>query len=442
MLSSVVQQQVPEGYRQTEIGVIPRDWELVHLGSLVDPSRHIRYGVVQPGKRDPAGCLMLRSQDYSKGWCGTDGMHRIGKTLEVQFDGARLAKGDLVITLVGAGVAQIVEIPRWIEGAILSRSTGRIAIDPSKAVNQYVLHFMSSYLGRNQVLFNIKEGAQPVVSSLDVGACLVPRPSIKEQAAIANALSDVDALITSLEKLIAKKRGIKTAAMQQLLTGKKRLPPFDQAHTGYKQTELGEIPEDWEEGFFGDYLEYCSSGATPYRGRPEFYKGNVRWVSSGELNYNVIYDTIEKVSDEAVKKTNLKVHPAGTFLMAITGLEAAGTRGSCGILGAPSTTNQSCMALYPNNKLSMKFLFHYYVYMGDELAFKYCQGTKQQSYTAKIVKLLPINIPGTIEEQDAIAEMLFEMDGEAEILERRLNKTQQLKQGMMQELLTGRTRLV
>ena len=72
--------------------------------------------------------------------------------------------------------------------------------------------------------------------------------SLKEQTAIANALSDVDALITSLEKLITKKRAIKTAAMQQLLTGKKRLPPFDLTHTGYKHTELGEIPEDWEVG--------------------------------------------------------------------------------------------------------------------------------------------------------------------------------------------------
>ena len=167
MVISVEQQQVPKGYKQTEVGVIPNDWKLVCLNSITDPSRHIRYGVVQPGKKEPSGCLMLRSQDYSKGWRGTDNMHRIEKPLEMQFDGARLAKGDLVITLVGAGVAQIVEIPQWIEGAILSRSTGRVAIDPSKAINQYILHIMSSSFGRNQVLFNIKEGAQPVVSSAE-----------------------------------------------------------------------------------------------------------------------------------------------------------------------------------------------------------------------------------------------------------------------------------
>lgn len=210
--------------------------------------------------------------------------------------------------------------------------------------------------------------------------------------------------------------------------------------TGYKQTEIGVIPEDWEARNFGDVTTSCSSGATPYRGRPEYYKGNVKWITSGELNYNLITDTIEHISDEAVKNTNLRIHPVGTFLIAITVLEAAGTRGSCGIVGSPSTTNQSCMAIYPTSELLTSYLYHYYVYRGNELAFRYCQGTKQQSYTAKLVRLLPIHLPPK-QEQTAIAAALSDVDALMGELDKLIAKKQGIKQATMQQLLTGKKRL-
>jgi len=210
---------------------------------------------------------------------------------------------------------------------------------------------------------------------------------------------------------------------------------------GYRMSEVGVIPEDWEVKTFGDVMTGFSSGATPYRGRPEYYKGNIRWITSGELNYNVITDTIEKITENAVRNTNLKIHPKGTFLMAITGLEAEGTRGSCGIVGAEATTNQSCMALFPTKELLMEYLFHYYVNYGNSLALEYCQGTKQQSYTAKIVKILPIIVPPTIEEQQAIASALSDVDVLITALEQLITKKRNIKQGAMQQLLTGEKRL-
>ena len=255
----------------------------------------------------------------------------------------------------------------------------------------------------------------------------VPIPKIEEQVAIAEALSDVDSLISSLQKLIEKKKAIKQGAMQELLTGRKRLPGFS---------------GEWKHGVWKDVLTGFYSGATPYRGKADYYKGNIRWVSSGELNYNIITDTIEHISERAQSETSLTMHPAGTFLMAITGLEAAGTRGSCAILGKEATTNQSCMAIYGTDKMVIPYLYHYYLLNGERLAFQYCQGTKQQSYTAAIVKELPIYYPCDIAEQRAIAQVLSDMDSEIELLEKKLAKYQQIKQGMMQELLTGRIRLV
>jgi type I restriction enzyme S subunit len=100
------------------------------------------------------------------------------------------------------------------------------------------------------------------------------------------------------------------------------------------------------------------------------------------------------------------------------------------------------MAIYPKPDLKTEYLYHYYVYRGNELAFEYCQGTKQQSYTAKLVKLLPIDLPPSTDEQTAIAGALSDMDAEIASLETKVTKARQLKTGMMQELLTGRIRLV
>ena len=100
------------------------------------------------------------------------------------------------------------------------------------------------------------------------------------------------------------------------------------------------------------------------------------------------------------------------------------------------------MAVFPTEALTGEYLFHYYVFRGKSIALQYCQGTKQQSYTASLVKQLPIELPPTVPEQTAIAEILTEMDAEITALVQRRDKTRALKQAMMKELLTGRTRLI
>ena len=209
-----------------------------------------------------------------------------------------------------------------------------------------------------------------------------------------------------------------------------------EVRNGYKQTELGVIPEDWDVKEFAEVMDGFSSGQTPYRAKPEFYKGDIPWITSGELNYNIITDTKEKITIEGVQDALLKTIPKGTFLIAITGLEAAGTRGSCATTGIVATTNQSCMALYPKKGLlTTLYLYHFYVRYGNELALKYCQGTKQQSYTGGVAKKLPIIVPRTIQEQKAIAEVLSDTDNLIQALEKQIAKKCKIKQGVMKELL-------
>jgi len=343
----------------------------------------------------------------------------------------RLEDGDLVLVDASEdldGVGKSVEIA-GVQHDFVVAGLHTIAVRFDRAVlaDGYKAYLQFCPAFRNQ-LRRLAAGTKVFATNRShIASVELPLPGVTEQHDIAEALSDADGLLGALETLIAKKRAIKQATMQHLLTAYTRLPGFS---------------GEWETKRWGDTITDCFSGATPRRDRPEFYKGTTRWITSGELHYNLITDTAEKISDEAVAATHLTILPPGTFLMAITGLEAEGTRGACGIVGAPSATNQSCMAVLPAAGLLTEYLFHYYVFRGKPLALQYCQGTKQQSYTATLVRQLPIDLPPTIEEQAAIAVVLSDMDAEIAALEARRDKTRAIKQGMMQQLLTGRVRLV
>lgn len=168
--------------------------------------------------------------------------------------------------------------------------------------------------------------------------------------------------------------------------------------------------DDWEQRKLGEVLDDMYNGQTPSRKRDEYWNGNIRWLSSGELNRGIVYSSIETITEEGKKSANLRVVPKGTFVMAITGLEASGTRGNCALLGFDTTLNQSCMALFPKQDILIsQFLFQWYRMVGEEYGINYTQGTKQQSYNAELIKILPILLP-SIDEQKKIASYLNSID--------------------------------
>ncbi|MGY2082334.1 restriction endonuclease subunit S [Blastococcus sp. SYSU DS0539] len=254
----------------------------------------------------------------------------------------------------------------------------------------------------------------------------LPLPSEPEQRRIGEVLQDVDDLIGTLGRLITKKQTIMQGMMQQLLTCRTRLPGFT---------------HPWRTSTWGELSTTIASGATPRRSDPRNWGGSIPWVTSTELKRGKIRQIPQRITEAGRKSASLRIWPSGTFLMAITGLEAAGTRGNCGLLMADAATNQSCMAVIPGPELLTPYLFYYYLHYGESLAFNYTQGTKQMSYTASIVRSLPIELPSDVGEQAAIADMLSCADAELEVLQVRRAKAQNIKAGMMQQLLTGRTRL-
>ncbi|WP_346995808.1 restriction endonuclease subunit S [Agathobacter rectalis] len=192
--------------------------------------------------------------------------------------------------------------------------------------------------------------------------------------------------------------------------------------------------KDWEQRKLGDVIDDMYNGQTPSRNKSEYWNGTIKWLSSGELNRGTVYDSIETITEEGQKAANLKIVPKGTFVMAITGLEAAGTRGNCALLGFDTTLNQSCMALFPKQEmLTSEFLFQWYRKVGEEYGINYTQGTKQQSYNAELIKILPISLPSVVEQRE-ISSYLSHLDHLITLHQRKCEQTKKLKKYMLQKM--------
>lgn len=227
-------------------------------------------------------------------------------------------------------------------------------------------------------------------------------PSYKEQTQI----GDLFRLINDLITVQQRKSVSKDEVMNLFLCKSNALVDVDVYANSWEQRRLGEV------------IEGLYNGQTPSRFNKDNWNGSINWLSSGELNRSIVVKTVEKISSKGKSVANLKVIPKGTVVIAITGLEAAGTRGNCAKLGIDTTLNQSCMAIFPKREiLDSDYLFHWYKKIGESYGIRYTQGTKQQSYNAEIIKILPITLP-KIEEQQVIARFLDDVDHQITVQQR------------------------
>jgi type I restriction enzyme S subunit len=431
---SVESRACPPGYKQTEVGVIPVNWKVDILEKvsafITKGSTPTTYGF----SWEKDGVLFLRSEcvserglDLSESMYVSEKAHRVLKRSEVR-------SGDILITITGNVGRSICLDEKVVEGNI-NQHIARVRIISGDINSTYVFHYLSQRAVRKYFQSITTGQAYPQISLTQVRNTEIPYPSLKEQTAIANALSDVDALITSLGKLITKKRAIKTAAMQQLLTGKKRLPPFDLIHTGYKQTELGEIPEDWEVATLNNLCPIMT-GNTPSTSQSKYYGDEYLFVSPADLQGQKYVTCTSKLLSKKGFSICRK-YPKHSILFTCIG----STIGKCGMASKKLTSNQQINAVLPSEKIEMDYLYYQLLYTAPRV--------KQQAgeQAVPIVNKTQFGehlvlVPNDGNEQKAISKALSDIDEEIERLEQRLNKTQQLKQGMMQELLTGRTRLI
>ena len=201
------------------------------------------------------------------------------------------------------------------------------------------------------------------------------------------------------------------------------------------QLRFPEFNGGWKESRIGKIYKDLRTGSTPSRAVKSYFKGDNPWITSGELKYNRISTTFEQISDEAIKDTNLVLYQPGTLFIAITGLEAPGTRGKCAINAVPSTTNQSCLAFRKVDSVDTIYMFYWYLKYGKPLYFKYAQGTKQQSFNNKIVEKFQIFLPNKPEQQK-IAAFLSAVDNKIEQLSKKQELLGEYKKGLMQQIFS------
>lgn len=209
--------------------------------------------------------------------------------------------------------------------------------------------------------------------------------------------------------------------------------------SNYTHPLFGTVPKNWK---WYRINEICtiSSGGTPSRKEKDNFKGNILWVTSGELKNRTIEDTLEKISDGAVEEFNLTLYDPETVIIAIYGLEAEGVRGTASILKKKSTISQACMAFANFQGLSNVYFYYWYLNYGSVIGKRYAQGTKQQNLSQDVVATIPICCP-PLPEQQKIAAILSTQDKVIELKEKLLVQKQQQKKYLMQQLLTGKKRL-
>ena len=250
-------------------------------------------------------------------------------------------------------------------------------------------------------------------------------PSYEEQKKIGAYLDYLDHLITLHQRKCEDTKKLKKYMLQKM---------FPQNGSKVPEIRFKGFTDDWEQRKLGDVLADMYNGQTPSRNKAEFWNGEISWLSSGELNRGTVNSSLEKITEAGQKSANLRIVPKGTFIMAITGLEAAGTRGNCALLGLNTTLNQSCMALFPKKGiLDSRFLFQWYRKVGEEYGINYTQGTKQQSYNAELIKILPITLPN-VDEQIKISLYLENLDNLITLHQNKCDELKKIKKYMLQNM--------
>lgn len=398
MMNNVVKMQdgktIPAGYKWTEVGVIPEDWSVDSIGNLLS----ITTGKKNTQDRVDDGIypFFVRSQT-------------IEKINSYSFDGEGvLTAGD------GVGTGKVFH---YIKGKFDFHQRVYLIYNFPETIDGYFFYILFSNHFYDRIMSMTAKSSVDSVRREMIADMKITFPPKNEQTAIALVISDTDALINALERLITKKQAIKTATMQQLLTGRTRLTQFaknpDGTLKGHRPSELGSIPEDWEAVPFKDVL-------TIKHGK------NQKEVESPSGQYP-IYATGGQIGN------------ATSFLFD----KPSVLIGRKGTIDKPRYTDTPFWTVdtlfYSEIKKNTCVKFIYYKFcMIDWMQYNEASGVP--SLNAHTIENVLAVLPN-IEEQTAITTILSDMDAELETLEKKLAKIRHIKQGMMQQLLTGRIRL-
>ena len=399
--------ELKTGYKQTEVGVIPSDWSVTQVKELGEVKRGAgsQY-TTYTGESN--GIRFIRINDFFE-----NNPVFVDPTSHMM----RFAIHQDDILFAGTGNtagASFIPLNEWV-GLPHSYNAPRIRVN-NKINKQFLLYCLQSeYLLRQQKGLFVG-AAQPFLDTKAIAHFDIALPStLAEQTAIATALSDTDQYISHLEKLIAKKRNIKQGAMQELLKPKE----------GWVVKRLGEI---------GIVIR----GASPRpQGDTRFYGGTVPRLMVEDVTRDGKFVTpkVDFLTEEGAKRS--RPCKAGTLTIV-----CSGTVGIPSILAVDACIHDGFLALVKiKREYSSDYLYHQLIVLREKFEQSATHGGVFTNLTTSILKEFEITFPSE-NEQTRIATILSDMDAEITILETKLSKAQSIKQGMMQQLLTGKIRLV
>ena len=417
---------VKPGYKLTEVGVIPQEWETCQLSDI---SRKITDGDHVTPKRVRHGYYLLSARNILNGTIDVSDVDYIGTDEYLRMkQRCGPEAGDILISCSGT-VGRVTVVPFGFE-CVLVRSAALAKLDRARADSFYIQYWLQSHQGQGQISNSVNQGAQPNLFLNHIERLRCPNPPLPEQRAVAEALSDVDGLLRGLDRLITKKRDLKQAAMQQLLTGQTRLPGF---HGEWKSWAISQIAPN--------IIDY--RGRTPLKLGMEWGGGDIPALSARNVKMGYI-DFREETyygSDALYKRW-------------MTNCDAR-----CGDVVITTEAPLGNVALIPDDRKYI--LSQRTVLLQVEPLITISQFLKQAMMAKQFQNLLSENSSGStatgiqrkrfeklelmlpeVPEQIAIGYVLSDMDAELAALEQWREKTRDLKQAMMQELLTGKTRLL
>lgn len=411
---------VNSNFKNTEIGKIPVDWGISKISDVSD---------VKSGKRLPKGHSLLdfqtshpyiRVADMYQGSVSLDDIKYVPSNIFPKIKQYRIYVEDIFISVAGT-LGIVGKIPKSLNGANLTENANKFT--NIKCDRDYLLYILSSPLIQNAIQSIQTVGAQPKLALTRLREFIFPLPPSRiEQEAIAQALSDTDTWIRSLEQIIAKKRLIKMGAMQELLTPKGGWQTEKLGKTATLKARIG-----WQGLTTSEYLDasdYCLITGTDFKG------GYIDWKNCHYVNKHR-YDQDRNIQ---IKERDVLVTKDGTI----------GKVALVQDLPTPATLNSGIFVIRPTNGSFVPEFFYHLLcsrFFKDFLSQLSAGSTINHLYQKDFVHFKYI-VPPSLSEQVEIAQTLNNLDIDIITYEAKLSKARLIKQGMIQELLTGRIRLV
>ncbi len=418
--------QDKKGYKKTKLGWIPEEWEVVLFEEVPNPK--IKWSLTG----GPFGSN-LKKDDYTEKGIRIIQLQNIGDgkflnkykifTSEEKADeliSCNIYPSDIIMSKMGDPVARACFIPNYEDRYLMASDGIRVVPDPEKFDAFFIFSFINYSLFRNIAIRRSTGSTRRRIGLGDLRKIPFLKPPLPEQKKIAQILSTWDVAIEKTEKLIALQQQRKKGLMQQLLTGKKRLKGFEQSK--------------WKEVKLGDFCKMYSGG-TPSRREPSYYNGSISWIKSGDLNKKNIVEVNEFITEEGLRNSSAKYVESDTILLALYGA----TAGVVAVTSIKATINQAILAIIPNNEIEKRFLYHFLDFRMPKEVVRLVQGG-QPNLNGGMVK--KVNFPLiSLEEQTAIAQILDQADQEIGKTQDYLAQLKAQKKGLMQQLLTGATRV-